>query len=172
MRNHRVLLALAEVGSTADTLRAVDDLRRDHKVLRRDLLAQRANGRESQHSANAQVLQCRDVRRRRDMRRRNRMLQPVAGKERDQRARIRASDADGRRRIAPRLHECAQPTVLGFTESMISIPSSLYRPDPPMTPTRIGAPSHSAFGSICAMLTVRSGPAFLRWRRGGPAFVA
>jgi len=49
----------------------------------------------------------------------------------------------------------SERTVSGFTISTTSIPSSLYRPEPPITPTRMGRPFHAGFGAVIDMSAQR-----------------
>lgn len=142
VRDDVLLFALAKVCRTAHSLSSINQLRRNNKVLGRNLFAQRTDSRERKDSTRPKVLERGNVRRKGYTRWRERVVHTVTGKERHQCTRTRARDRNRGRREAPRLRQHLAPipmrTVSGRITSTISRPSSLYRPLPPITPTRTG----------------------------------
>ena len=92
--------AALEEGEGAHALGPVDDLVRDDKVHRLDLLAQGADGGEGDDGAHADGAQGGDVGARVDLVRRDLVVDAVAGEEGDGDARV-LEDHDGARGLAP-----------------------------------------------------------------------
>lgn len=95
----------AEEGVLADTLGAVDDLVRDDKVARSNLLAERADGRERDNGLDAEVLESGNVGAGGNLGRGDGVVGTVARDEGNLRAVGERRDGDGRRGLAPGLAE-------------------------------------------------------------------
>lgn len=78
----------------SDSLGAIDDLRRDNKRARRDFLAKRADGGESDYGADAERFESGDVGATWDVGGVDKVSDPMSGEEGDAGARRKTGDGD------------------------------------------------------------------------------